>query len=63
MAYMEKKVPFRSTQFWLNSFRYESKGKYFGSDHADNYFSFVVFHLYLATWSSAYPRYYVLRSF
>ena len=32
MAYMEIKMPFRSTQFWLNSFRYESKGKYFGSD-------------------------------
>ena len=31
MAYMEK-ISFRSTQFWLNSFRYESERKYFGSD-------------------------------
>ena len=56
-------MPFRSTQFWLNSFRHESKGKYLDQISADIYFSFVVFHLYLATWSSAYPRYYVLRSF
>ena len=38
-----KKCSFRSTQFWLNSFRFASERKYLDHISADIYFSFVFF--------------------